>query len=134
MPLSHTDPDDDDDLGSLAALFWQHHDRFVGGASETAPEAVVPSGLDRHSCDKVLAEAEARVTGILGVPADRDDMVLALVFGRRNNDSDLEALGEGVLGDLVRAGDDDLLLRLRHRGVAAAVVAVIGRAVIGRAV
>lgn len=119
MPLTPTHPEEDD-LDALAARFWQHHDRFVGGAGAGTAD---PS-------DDAIAGAEDRVTEVFDRPADRDDMALALVFARRNNEEDLAALADGIFGDAVRGGDEDLLLRLRHRGVPAAVVAAIAQSIL----
>jgi len=127
MPLTPTDPEPDD-LDSLAARFWQHHDRFVGsGGHEPAAGAPDPAETGSPVSDDELAEAEERVTDLFDLPAERDDVALALVFARRNDGSDLDALGDGIIGDAVRAGDSDLLLRLRHGGVPARLIAAIAR-------
>lgn len=106
----------DSELTALAGAFWLSVLETASAASDDASAPELPEPELPDAVEQGLA-----LTWL------RDDLLQAIVYSRRTDD-DLDLLGAGLFAHLVEDGDDDVLLRLKHYGVAPAVVARIAKA------
>ncbi|WP_213814235.1 hypothetical protein [Glaciihabitans sp. dw_435] len=112
---------DGPDLLGLADRFWRWQDVLAGVTPPARPGS--SAAVDTDTALDVGDELDAVLA-----TSDRDDLLLAIIQARGNDTTDLEALGAGVVDDIIHGGDPDVLARMRHYGVAGPVVAAIARA------
>lgn len=102
-------------LYDLARRYWLRSD------ASSSPD---PAERLRVDCGD-LSGVYDEVWDAVSDAAQSEDLLLALIDTRRNDGDDLATIGVSWIEHVEYLGDDEILAKLRHRGVPAGIIAKI---------